>query len=1128
MPAIPVNHNPPMTKYLVERTRVFRDYPITIVDVGARGGFNVEWRAFGKALKVICFEPDEAECARLNAEAPPNVIYLPVALGRRNEEAVFYETRLNFSSGLYKTNMDYFSRLLNRDNGEVVGEQRIRVTTLDEALARHGITSVDFIKLDVEGAELDVLIGGERYVRSPALIGILSEFRFQEEINGCPVFWQLEAHARQLGFRLYGMSFYNQSRHVLPYEGLMDYRLPTGERFFAYTQYGQIMDGDALYFRDLLIPANAAVREAASAAQLLKAAAFFEIYYLGDCAGELILAHRDRLAPHVDCDILLDLLTPPLKGVKLGYKQYIQAYFHSENGGSTDQKPLVSIFSFCKDCAPTIRRSIESVLKQSYRNIEFVVQDGASTDGTREILESYGDPRIKLVSEPDSGHCEAFWKVFQRCNGVLIGSCLSDEELRPDAVELAVQRYLKYPQYAAFYSDMYMTDAEGNIKYESICQPFNLINYLFNIYVPFWPSAFFRRSALADIGLFDGEEGWAIDALEMEIWLRLGTRYEIGYFPGLLAKYALHEGQQSNNQKRFFHNLEVRINLFRKIFSENGFFGADPAAFQDCLENQLHMYREYSMAWKHDEDVERLTQWLNRTISVDRPVTKKLPREIANETWEALRQRTSPRLRGLLHPQLKRVVRNAVKLAITIIATLKPQFESLPPIGVAPKCRNKPERIALYRKVSYMYEARGQTWPMWLGPNDDDEDLETQLLRARLKLPRITSQELLELQLDWAHCHARPKEEKLDYQFPRWDGERPINVAYLSPLFDEPAGHSQIIPFVRAHDRTRVKTFAYAPWQCPSHVSGSFDVFRVTGQHSDEEFINLCRADGIDVVVEMTGLAFTNRFAALASRCAPVQISTFDHTGTTGVTNVEWVLADEVSAPPALDPFYSEKIYRLKGCFLSSNYKHLGHPDPGVVPAKFKGYVTFGCFGSGSKINEDLIALWARVLKRVPGSRLLLQCPEFNLADNRRLRIDQFRKQGIGRERLDIRPGTSHSVLLRNFDEVDISLDTWPYCGGTTICESLWQGVPVVSLLGERFSSRYGSSILCASGCGDLVANTPEEYVEIAGRLAEDLPRLDHYRANLRQMMFDHGLSDTRGYAKKLEDAYRDMLSQVE
>jgi len=192
---------------------------------------------------------------------------------------------------------------------------------------RTGVQSIDFLKLDVEGAELDVLLGAAHYVTLPTLIGVLSEFRFHEEINGGPVFWQLDAHLHKFGFRLFGMHFSHQSRRALPYEGIADYRMPTGERFFAYTVNGQIMDGDALYFRDMLIPSNQAVRASLTPAQLLEAAALFEIYSLNDCAAELIIEHRDRLEREVNCEELLDLLTSEFRGQKLKYREYMKAYF---------------------------------------------------------------------------------------------------------------------------------------------------------------------------------------------------------------------------------------------------------------------------------------------------------------------------------------------------------------------------------------------------------------------------------------------------------------------------------------------------------------------------------------------------------------------------------------------------------------------------------------------------------------------------------------------------------------------------------------------------------------------------------------------------------------------------------
>lgn len=324
---ISLNPAPRMTRHLVRHTRVFHDDPIIVVDVGARWGFNEEWKVFGDSLRVYCFEPDKAECERLNASAGPNVKYLGFALAAKRGSATLYNTRYNASTGLYRTNWEFFSRLLNRANSVVVKEEAIQVTTLDEALKAVDVRSIDFIKLDVEGAELDVLLGAGQYVASPSLIGVLSEFRFHEEINGCPVFSQLDAHLRGLGFRLFDMYFSRQSRRLLPYKGIADYWFPSGERFFSYTVHGQIMDGDALYFRDLLVPANTEIRATAKAIQLLKAACFFEIYALSDCAAELIIEHRDRLDEIVDCAELLDLLTPTFRGRKLTYNQYIEAYF---------------------------------------------------------------------------------------------------------------------------------------------------------------------------------------------------------------------------------------------------------------------------------------------------------------------------------------------------------------------------------------------------------------------------------------------------------------------------------------------------------------------------------------------------------------------------------------------------------------------------------------------------------------------------------------------------------------------------------------------------------------------------------------------------------------------------------
>ena len=320
-----------MVAHLVRDLCVFERDPIVIFDIGARGGVNLEWAIFGNQIRVYCFEPDEEECNRLRAEAPPEVHYIASAVGRASGVATLFEAKLPYSSGLYKTRMEYFERFLNRDNGVTVAERTVLVKSLDDILASASIDHHDFIKLDAEGAELDILEGAKAMMETGSLVGVLTEIRLHREINGSPPFAELDTFLRDRGFRLFDLEVNRHSRRTLPYPQLADYRLPSGERFFAYTTRGQVQDGDALYFRDyLLAPAR-------SAMSILKTAALMEIYSLNDCAAELIAANRQRLRELVDPDTLLDLLASGIAGRTVGYQDYIKTYFSDADSDSKVQ-----------------------------------------------------------------------------------------------------------------------------------------------------------------------------------------------------------------------------------------------------------------------------------------------------------------------------------------------------------------------------------------------------------------------------------------------------------------------------------------------------------------------------------------------------------------------------------------------------------------------------------------------------------------------------------------------------------------------------------------------------------------------------------------------------------------------
>jgi predicted O-linked N-acetylglucosamine transferase (SPINDLY family) len=189
--------------------------------------------------------------------------------------------------------------------------------------------------------------------------------------------------------------------------------------------------------------------------------------------------------------------------------------------------------------------------------------------------------------------------------------------------------------------------------------------------------------------------------------------------------------------------------------------------------------------------------------------------------------------------------------------------------------------------------------------------------------------------------------------------------------------------------------------------------------------------------------------------------------------------------------------------------------------------VTFGSFSGGQKYNAMLLDLWSKVLHRVPNSRLRLQNNQLKNADTRRLITSRFERLGIAPERVAAVAGLDRASLLKQYREMDICLDTWPYSGGLSISEPLWQGVPVIGYYGKTFRDRYGAGLLAAAGCSNLVAKSFEEYVDIAAELASDSERLRTLRYSLRDMCTKYGLNDSVGMARCLEAAYREMISKI-
>jgi predicted O-linked N-acetylglucosamine transferase (SPINDLY family) len=293
---------------------------------------------------------------------------------------------------------------------------------------------------------------------------------------------------------------------------------------------------------------------------------------------------------------------------------------------------------------------------------------------------------------------------------------------------------------------------------------------------------------------------------------------------------------------------------------------------------------------------------------------------------------------------------------------------------------------------------------------------------------------------------------------------------------------------------------------------------------TDAELAERIREDRIDVLIDLAGHTASNRLLTFAERPAPVQVTWLGYGATTGMTEMDYRLTDAVVDPAEeAGKFFSENLSRLPHAFFCYT-PPAEAPEVAALPALANGHVTFGSFNNPSKTGPKVVEVWARVLREIPGSRLLMKHSQ--LGDDRL--CDKFRKEfaahDIAGERVELKPKIpAVSGHLAAYGRVDIAFDSFPYNGGTTSLEAAWMGVPVIALRGDRLVSRMGASILTQLGLVDLVAEGSDAYVETATALATDLDRLAALRCELRPRMAASPLCDSQTFAREVEAAYREM-----
>lgn len=351
-----------------------------------------------------------------------------------------------------------------------------------------------------------------------------------------------------------------------------------------------------------------------------------------------------------------------------------------------------------------------------------------------------------------------------------------------------------------------------------------------------------------------------------------------------------------------------------------------------------------------------------------------------------------------------------------------------------------------------------------------------------------------------------------------------IKVGYISPDFDNHIVALFSFAFFTHFDKQRFEAYGYSlsgENAMAAELSAHASAWRYVGGLSTEEIATKIRKDEIDILFDLSGHSANNALPVLALCPAPVQISGIGYFDTTGLRTVDYFLTDRYLDPPKKnDAYFTERLLRLAESHLCYHASRAGVKTLiAPLPAKKQGFITFGCFNNFSKVTDEMLFLWAKILKTLPGARLFLKTAIFDTADGKAVAFRRLEKAGIDLKRVKTQGHTAE--YLKAYGEVDIALDTYPYPGGGTTCDALYMGVPVVTRIGTRHGARFGASILANVGIGDICcANTDDEYVKKAIALAKDTKRLAVLRRTLRLVMEVSPLMDAASYMLHLEAAY--------
>lgn len=433
------------------------------------------------------------------------------------------------------------------------------------------------------------------------------------------------------------------------------------------------------------------------------------------------------------------------------------------------------------------------------------------------------------------------------------------------------------------------------------------------------------------------------------------------------------------------------------------------------------------------------------------------------------------------------------------------------------------------KDVGYVKEAE-HSFRKALELKPDDTLAHSNLLFLLAANARLPPDEMLHEQRRWNTVHSQ---NDLKYAFPlrvvENVPERRLRVGYVSPDLRKHAVSYFFEPLLAAHDRKKLEIFCYdtnskGEDETTLRLRGHAEHWRNVVDKNDVEMARLIYNDGIDILVDLAGHTAGNRLKVFAYKPAPVQATYLGFFASTGLDAMDYWITDNVLHPVDTAEQAVECIYRLPRtsfCYLAP------HDAPAVSPCPCKDEnVTFGSFCHVSKLSLKVIETWSQLLRMLPGSRLQLMDRHLRDSMTRQLIMDRFSHFGVKSEQIFMSEGVTFNDYLAAYANVDIVLDTFPRTGGTTTAEALWMGVPVITLMGQRYVERISSSKLIAIGLEELIAHDQNEYMNKAVSLANNPGKREKLRTNLREWMAQSPLCDANSLAREFEAAYRFMWEQ--